>query len=174
MIRRAYPRCCISDIVRRTVERNTANCRSRSYQPQTRHHNRTTPRYLCVSVGNQICPSCNGTRLRKEARNVLVGDMNLHHICELPLRKAFDFFNTLNLEGNKAQVASKLVNEIKNRLHFLINVGLDYLSLSRSADTLSGVSTRSFQRWITPISIRAGQRLSSRFSAAMSCLSNRT
>jgi excinuclease ABC subunit A len=93
---------------------------------------------LAKFLSNQICPSCNGTRLRKEARNVLVGDMNLHHICELPLRKAFDFFNTLNLEGNKAQVANKLVNEIKNRLHFLINVGLDYLSLSRSADTLSG------------------------------------
>ncbi len=93
---------------------------------------------LAKFVSNQICSSCNGTRLREEARNVLVGDMNLHHICELPLRKAFDFFNTLILKGNKAQVANKLVNEIKNRLHFLINVGLDYLSLSRSADTLSG------------------------------------
>lgn len=93
---------------------------------------------LAKFLSNQICPSCEGTRLREEARNVLVGDMNLHHICELPLRKAFEFFNTLNLKGNKAQVANKLVNEIKNRLHFLINVGLDYLSLSRSADTLSG------------------------------------
>ena len=93
---------------------------------------------LAKFLSNQICPSCNGTRLREEARNVLVGDMNLHHICELPLRQAFDFFHTLNLEGNKAQVANKLVTEIKNRLHFLINVGLDYLSLSRSADTLSG------------------------------------
>ena len=48
---------------------------------------------LAKFLSNQICPSCNGTRLREEARNVLVGDMNLHHICELPLRKAFDFFN---------------------------------------------------------------------------------
>ena len=93
---------------------------------------------LAKFLSNQICPSCEGTRLRKEARNVLVEDMNLHHACELPLRKAFNFFNELNLPGNKAEVASKLVNEIKNRLHFLINVGLDYLSLSRSADTLSG------------------------------------
>ena len=93
---------------------------------------------LAKFLSNQICPSCEGTRLRKEARNVLVEDMNLHHACELPLRKAFIFFNELNLPGNKAEVASKLVNEIKNRLHFLINVGLDYLSLSRSADTLSG------------------------------------
>ena len=93
---------------------------------------------LAKFLSNQICPSCEGTRLRKEARNVLVDDMNLHHVCELPLRKAFNFFNTLNLTGNKAEVASKLINEIKNRLHFLINVGLDYLSLSRSADTLSG------------------------------------
>ena len=56
--------------------------------------------------------------VREEARNVLVGDMNLHHICELPLRKAFDFFNTLNLEGNKAQVANKLVNEINIQQEF--------------------------------------------------------
>ena len=93
---------------------------------------------LAKYLSNQICPSCVGTRLRTEARHVLVDTMNLHNICELPLRKAFNFFHDLNLEGNKAQVASKLVTEIKNRLHFLINVGLDYLSLSRSADTLSG------------------------------------
>ncbi len=91
-------------------------------------------KYLSV----QSCPSCNGTRLRLEARNVLVGEHNLHQICEFPLRKAHEFFNALTLNGSKAQVASKITQEIKNRIHFLINVGLDYLSLSRSADTLSG------------------------------------
>ena len=91
-------------------------------------------KYLSV----QSCPSCNGTRLRLEARNVLVGGHNLHQICEFPLRKAHEFFNALTLNGSKAQVASKIIQEIKNRIHFLINVGLDYLSLSRSADTLSG------------------------------------
>ncbi len=91
-------------------------------------------KYLSV----QSCPSCNGTRLRLEARNVLVGEHNLHQICEFPLRKAHEFFNALTLNGSKAQVASKIIQEIKNRIHFLINVGLDYLSLSRSADTLSG------------------------------------
>jgi excinuclease ABC subunit A len=86
----------------------------------------------------QSCPSCNGTRLRLEARNVLISKHNLHEICEFPLRKAHKFFSTLSLAGSKAEVASKIVQEIKNRVHFLINVGLDYLSLSRSADTLSG------------------------------------
>ena len=84
-------------------------------------------KYLSV----QSCPSCNGTRLRLEARNVLVGEHNLHQICEFPLRKAHEFFNALTLNGSKAQVASKIIQEIKNRIHFLINVGLDYLSLSR-------------------------------------------
>ena len=86
----------------------------------------------------QSCPSCNGTRLRLEARNVLISKHNLHEICEFPLRKVHKFFSTLSLAGSKAEVASKIVQEIKNRVHFLINVGLDYLSLSRSADTLSG------------------------------------
>ncbi len=86
----------------------------------------------------QSCPSCNGTRHRLEARNVFISKHNLHEICEFPLRKAYEFFSTLSLAGAKAEVASKIIQEIKNRVHFLINVGLDYLSLSRSADTLSG------------------------------------
>ena len=93
---------------------------------------------LAKYLSLQLCPSCHGTRLRLEARNVLVGEHNLHQICEFPLRRAHEFFNTLSLVGSKAQVASKIIQEIKNRIHFLINVGLDYLSLSRSADTLSG------------------------------------
>jgi len=93
---------------------------------------------LAKYLSLQSCPSCNGTRLRLEARNVLISEHNLHEICEFPLRKAYEFFSTLSLAGSKAEVASKIVQEIKNRVHFLINVGLDYLSLSRSADTLSG------------------------------------
>jgi excinuclease ABC subunit A len=84
------------------------------------------------------CPTCEGARLREEARHVLVGDKNINFICELALRKAFDFFENLDLKGAKAKVAEKIIQEIKNRIFFLINVGLDYLSLSRTAETLSG------------------------------------
>ena len=76
--------------------------------------------------------------MREEARHVLVGDKNINFICELALRKAFDFFENLELKGAKAKVAEKIIQEIKNRIFFLINVGLDYLSLSRTAETLSG------------------------------------
>ena len=86
----------------------------------------------------QPCPSCHGTRLRSEARHVLIGGRALHEVGRLPLGECRDFFSSLRLEGARAQVADKIVREIADRLSFLINVGLDYLSLDRSADTLSG------------------------------------
>ena len=87
---------------------------------------------------HRACPSCGGARLRKEARNVLVGGKALHDVSALPLNQALDFFQHLNLDGNKAQIAEKILKEINERLGFLINVGLDYLNLARSAETLSG------------------------------------
>ncbi len=84
------------------------------------------------------CPSCNGTRLRSEARHVLIDGRALPEVGRLPLGECRDFFATLRLTGARAQVADKIVKEIADRLSFLINVGLDYLSLDRSADTLSG------------------------------------
>ena len=89
-------------------------------------------------ISNQTCPSCAGTRLRKEARHVQVGGKTLYAVSRLPLKAARDFFDTLQLSGQKAQVAGKILKEITSRLQFLINVGLDYLCLERSADTLSG------------------------------------
>jgi excinuclease ABC subunit A len=86
----------------------------------------------------QPCPSCHGARLRSEARHVLIGDRPLHEVGHLPLGVCRDFFANLALTGARAQVADKIVKEIADRLSFLINVGLDYLSLDRSADTLSG------------------------------------
>jgi len=91
-------------------------------------------KYLSI----QECPSCQGSRLRLESRNVLVEGMNIHEVCQLPLNKAFQIFDSMSLKGNKAEIASKILQELKNRLFFLINVGLNYLSLSRSAETLSG------------------------------------
>ncbi|MDD5247599.1 MAG: excinuclease ABC subunit UvrA [Rhodocyclaceae bacterium] len=84
------------------------------------------------------CPECAGTRLRKEARFVFIGDKPLPEVSGLSLIACRDFFNLLVLTGHRAQVAEKIVKEITARLTFLINVGLDYLSLDRSAETLSG------------------------------------
>jgi len=84
------------------------------------------------------CPACNGTRLRTEARNVLIGAKPIHIVSSLALGDCRRFFESLNLSGQRALVAEKIVHEISSRLSFLINVGLDYLSLDRSADTLSG------------------------------------
>jgi len=91
-------------------------------------------RYIATSP----CPECGGARLRLEARNVTVGGWTLHDLSRLPIRQALAFFDALKLEGHRAQVADKIVKEIRARLSFLNEVGLDYLSLERSADTLSG------------------------------------
>ena len=93
---------------------------------------------LAKYLNSQSCPECAGTRLRKEARHVKVGNKNIHEICEAPLKLALTFFDTLELHGAKLAIADKIVKEISNRLKFLTNVGLEYLSLSRSAETLSG------------------------------------
>ncbi len=90
----------------------------------------------------QTCPECNGSRLRKEARFVKVGDHKqsraIYEISALPLKEAKEYFEALELKGAKREIADKIVKEISARLRFLNDVGLDYLSLERSADTLSG------------------------------------
>lgn len=93
---------------------------------------------LSKYISDTVCPECQGARLRKEARYVQVGERTLYEISRLPLRDCRDYFNSLKLQGQRAQVAEKILKEITARLEFLINVGLDYLSLERSADTLSG------------------------------------
>ncbi|MAC47900.1 MAG: excinuclease ABC subunit A, partial [Oceanospirillum sp.] len=91
-------------------------------------------KYLSV----QPCPSCHGTRLREEARHVLLAEKNLPDITSMPIGEAFDYYTNLQLEGRKGEIAAKILTEIRLRLQFLVNVGLDYLNLERSADTLSG------------------------------------
>jgi excinuclease ABC subunit A len=97
---------------------------------------------LAKYQNNQPCPACAGTRLRREARFVRIGaDGDARGIFEIsgwPLRDALGYFQTLRLEGSKREIADKVVKEIVARLMFLNNVGLDYLSLERSAETLSG------------------------------------
>ncbi len=93
---------------------------------------------LAKYLNAKPCPECEGTRLRREARHVFIGKRTLPEVSGLSLIACRDFFNLLQLTGHKAQVAEKIVKEITSRLSFLINVGLDYLSLDRSAETLSG------------------------------------
>ncbi|OUS70537.1 excinuclease ABC subunit A [Pseudoalteromonas sp. A601] len=87
---------------------------------------------------SQACPSCKGSRLRQEARSVFIGQTNLPDITSMSIGEAMDFFEELTLTGQRGQIAEKILKEIRDRLSFLINVGLNYLSLERSADTLSG------------------------------------
>jgi len=84
------------------------------------------------------CPDCRGARLRSEALHVRIGDTPIHTLSALPMRLTLAFFRELALEGARAQVAERIVREITNRLEFLVNVGLDYLSLDRPAESLSG------------------------------------
>ncbi len=93
---------------------------------------------LAKYLNTRACPECGGTRLRLEARNVRVAGRKIHELSSLPLRQAQPFFEHLDLPGAKHAIAEKIVREIANRVQFLNNVGLDYLSLTRSADTLSG------------------------------------
>ena len=93
---------------------------------------------LAKYLSTQSCPSCNGNRLRIEARNVFIADHTLPQITSMAVGRAHDFFGELKLPGKRGQIADKIVKEVQARLKFLVNVGLDYLSLNRSADTLSG------------------------------------
>jgi len=86
----------------------------------------------------RACPDCEGARLNEASRHVFLGETSLPVVSDMPIGEATQFFESLNLPGNRGEIASKIVIEISQRLSFLVNVGLDYLSLSRSADTLSG------------------------------------
>jgi excinuclease ABC subunit A len=89
-------------------------------------------------VVSKPCISCQGDRLNKTARNVFINNHNISDLTKLSIEQVFDFFDTLQLEGKRGEIANKIVKEIAQRLRFLINVGLDYLSLERRANTLSG------------------------------------
>ncbi len=93
---------------------------------------------LAKFINARVCPECEGTRLRREARHVTVNGETIFAISAWPLRQARKFFDEMQLEGHKQAIAERIVKEISSRLQFLNNVGLDYLSLNRSADTLSG------------------------------------
>lgn len=127
-------------------ERGTIFQRSHSFEGilhnlQRRYHESDSlavREELSKYINSTTCPDCAGTRLKREARHVKVGNQNIHQVCEVPLKQALTFFESLELQGAKLAIADKIVKEIQSRLKFLTNVGLEYLSLSRSAETLSG------------------------------------
>ena len=91
-------------------------------------------RYLAAKP----CPDCRGTRLNQAASNVFVAEHRISELASMPIGAAQEFFTTLRLAGHRGEIAAKVIKEVRLRLQFLVNVGLDYLSLARSADTLSG------------------------------------
>ena len=93
---------------------------------------------LAKFISQRPCPDCKGERLNRSARNVFVGDRNLPTLTALPIDQSLDFFHKLKLAGWRGEIATKIVKEIRERLRFLVDVGLDYLTLDRQADSLSG------------------------------------
>ena len=94
--------------------------------------------YLSKYMNRQSCSTCEGSRLKESSRNIFINDVNIAYISELSIADAEQFFQNIELVGQKAKIAEKILKEILERLSFLVNVGLNYLSLERSAETLSG------------------------------------
>jgi len=93
---------------------------------------------LARHLNTQPCDTCDGSRLRLESRNVFLSDLPLHQITATPVEESLTFFEELDLPGRQGEIATKIIKEIANRLRFLVNVGLEYLTLDRAAETLSG------------------------------------
>ncbi|HMW48087.1 MAG TPA: excinuclease ABC subunit UvrA, partial [Cellvibrionaceae bacterium] len=93
---------------------------------------------LAKYLSSQVCPSCNGARLRLEARHVFVDNKTLPELVDMPVGDAHGYFTKLKFTGAKGKIAEKILKELRDRFRFLVDVGLNYLTLSRSADTLSG------------------------------------
>ena len=93
---------------------------------------------LAKLLSTQDCPDCHGARLREEARNVFIDDHTITDITKLPVGDAYEYFKRLSFTGAKGEIAEKIIKELQDRLKFLVDVGLNYLTLNRSADTLSG------------------------------------
>jgi len=101
--------------------------------------------FLSKYRGYTLCPDCGGGRLRQEARDVTVGERTLHEICALSIKDAASFFDSLQLSAEQTAVADRILFEVRRRLRFLVEVGLDYLTLDRLASTLSGGEAQRIQ-----------------------------
>ncbi|MEQ9002047.1 MAG: excinuclease ABC subunit UvrA [Pseudomonadales bacterium] len=124
------------DVIRRThrFEGVIPNMERRYHETDSSMVRDNLQRYLRV----RACPSCNGTRLREESRNVFIGKINLPEITSGSVESTLDYFAKLKLKGRRGEIADKILKEIRARLRFLVDVGLNYLTLDRSAETLSG------------------------------------
>ena len=124
------------DIIERAhpFEGVIANLERRYRETESQAMREELARYL----NQQPCPDCGGSRLRRGARHVFIDDKPLPAIVHMPVGEAFRYLGALRLPGRRGEIAAKILKEIQERLHFLVNVGLDYLTLERSADTLSG------------------------------------
>jgi excinuclease ABC subunit A len=108
---------------------------------ERRYHETDSPMIreeLAKYLSQKPCTVCNGARLNISARNVFIDDKPIHKVTRYPIRQSLAFFNELDLPGKRGEISAKIIKEIRERLEFLVNVGLDYLTLDRSADTLSG------------------------------------
>ncbi len=110
------------------------NMERRYRETESNHVREELAKYL----SSQSCPDCHGTRLRRDARHVLIQKLNLPSITEMTVAQSADYFKKLKLTGTSAKIAEKILKELQDRLKFLVDVGLNYLTLNRSADTLSG------------------------------------
>ena len=108
---------------------------------ERRYHETDSPSVreeLAKYQSHKPCNTCDGARLNAAARNVFIDELAIHQLTKLPIRKSLSFFQQLNLPGQRGEISVKIIKEIEARLEFLVNVGLNYLTLDRSADTLSG------------------------------------
>jgi excinuclease ABC subunit A len=124
------------DVIRRThrFEGVIPNMERRYHETDSSMVRDTLQRYLRV----RDCPSCDGTRLREESRHVFIGKVNLPEVTSGSVEGTLDYFKRLKLKGRRGEIADKILKEIRARLQFLVDVGLNYLTLDRSAETLSG------------------------------------
>ena len=93
---------------------------------------------LARYLNTQACDRCSGSRLRTQARNVFIGEQPIQHVTAMPIEESLAFFESLSLPGQQGEIATRIVREVGERLRFLVNVGLEYLTLDRTAETLSG------------------------------------
>ena len=124
----------VTQTKRHSFEGIIANMERRYHETDSQMVREELAKYLA----QKPCAECGGARINVAARNVFVDDHPLHELTRFPIRSSLSFFQHLNLPGKRGEVAAKIIKEIQERLEFLVNVGLDYLTLDRSADTLSG------------------------------------
>lgn len=117
-----------------TFEGIIANMERRYHETESQMVREELSKYLA----QKTCDQCHGARLNTAARHVFINKKPLPDLTSLPIKQALEFFSTLDLPGHRGEIAKKINKEIQERLEFLVNVGLDYLTLDRSADTLSG------------------------------------